>query len=59
MANMPGVADGHEDAASVSRPLAWVVGAFVVVNGLMMAVAAVLRRRTPARLRRTPVVLPR
>ncbi|HEX2805077.1 MAG TPA: hypothetical protein VHN80_02775 [Kineosporiaceae bacterium] len=49
MPSMPGMADSHQDAAPVSRPVAWVVGAFVVVNGLMMAAAAVLRRRTPAR----------
>jgi hypothetical protein len=49
MPGMPGMADSHEDAAAVSRPVAWVVGAFVVVNGLMMAAAAVLRRRTSAR----------
>jgi hypothetical protein len=49
MLGMPGTADSHQDAAPVSRPAAWVVGAFAVVNGLMMAAAAVLRRRTPTR----------
>jgi hypothetical protein len=49
MPGMPGMADSHQDAAPVSRPVAWVVGAFVVVNGLMMAAAVVLRRRNPGR----------
>jgi len=49
MPGMPESARAHQEAATVSRPLARVVGAFVVVNGLLMAVAAVLRRRRPAR----------
>ena len=49
MSGMPESARAHQEAATVSRPLARVVGAFVVVNGLLMAVAAVLRRRRPAR----------
>jgi hypothetical protein len=48
MPDMPGRVHDHEDAP-VSRPVAWVIGTFVVVNGLMMAAAAVLRRYRPVR----------
>lgn len=41
---------GHsQESPPVSRPLGWAVGSFVVLNGLVMAAAAVLRRRTTAR----------